>query len=553
MHSLTSLRSRRARRLPLVLTAAALAACGGGDDDPAPVQTAQQRCESLGGAALANTTLTTTYRADGEATGGTPAVPLPAHCVVDASTDARTGVDGNSYAIGYRLTLPDDWNGRFLFMGGGGNDGSIGPAVGTSVGPLGDMKPALTQGYAVVNTDGGHTGSSAADFGTDPQARIDHAYNAFDKTAVNAKALIAERYGRGPDHSYFIGCSGGGRQGMMFTQRFPDYFDGVIAHAPAMRVASGATVAAMWNNQVLTAIAPDEGAGPILSKAYSDADLTLVANGILAQCDAQDGLADGMVNHFKACSFDPAVLQCAGAKDASCLSTAQVDGLKKLFDGPRNTAGEKLYAGQVMDPAIDQPGWRAWTLGSSTSATPDSRYNTLMADALRWEFFTPPDPSFQALDFDIDADPARMAEYSLVYDAYRDDRLVDFKAHGGKLMFVHGLADPIFSAHDTVDYYERLAANNGGVAATQDFSRLFAVPGENHCRGGRATDQFDLLTPMVEWVENGQAPERILAGATATAAHFPNRTRPLCPYPKFAKYKGTGDVESADSFVCADS
>src|SRR5690606_29971078 len=154
-------------------------------------------CEALNGSGLANTTLTTTYKADGEATAGMGAVPLPAHCVVDASTDPRVGVDGNNYAIGYRLTLPDDWNGRFLFMGGGGNDGSIGPAVGTNVGALGEMKPALTQGYAVVNTDGGHTGGSAASFGTDPQARIDHAYNAFDKTAANAKLLIAERYGRG--------------------------------------------------------------------------------------------------------------------------------------------------------------------------------------------------------------------------------------------------------------------------------------------------------------------------------------------------------------------
>ena len=539
--------SLRLRSLPLVFTAAALAACGGGDDDP--VQTAQQRCESLSGSTLANTTLTTTYLADGEASAGTPAVPLPAHCVVDASTDPRTGVDGKSYAIGYRLTLPDDWNGRFLFMGGGGNDGSIGPAVGTNVGPLGDMKPALTQGYAVVNTDGGHTGSNAESFGTDPQARLDHAYNAFDKTAVNAKALIAERYGRGPDHSYFIGCSGGGRQGMMFTQRFPTYFDGVIAHAPAMRVSSGATVAAMWNNQVFTAIAPVEGGVPALHKAYSDADLALVSKGILDQCDAQDGVADGMVNNFQACNFDPGVLQCAGAKDATCLSAAQVDGLKKLFDGPRTTAGDKLYAGQVMDPAIDQPGWRTWTLGAEGRP---SLYNLLMADALRWEFFTPPDSTFKALDFDIDADPARMADYSLIYDAYRDDKLVDFKAHGGKLMFVHGLADPIFSAHDTVDYYERLAANNGGLAATQDFSRLFAVPGENHCSGGRATDQFDLLTPMVEWVEQGKAPARILAGAAATNPFFPNRTRPLCPFPTFAKYVG-GDVESAESFVCADS
>lgn len=536
--------------LALPITIASLSACGGSDDPP---PTAQDQCAAVARTALNATTLSTTYRAEGTVTAGTPAVPMPAHCVVDASTNARVGVDGKNYAIGYRLTLPDNWNGRFLFMGGGGNDGTIGAATGTNVGPLNDLRPALARGYAVVNTDGGHTGTAASDFATDPLAKIDHAYNAFDKTAVNAKALINARYGRGPDKSYFVGCSGGGRQGMMFTQRFPSYFDGVIVHAPAMRVSSGATVAAMWNNQQFTNIAPIEGGSPILSKAYTAADMALVSGAILAQCDALDGATDGMVGNWKACNFNPAVLQCPGAKDATCLSAAQVTGLQRLFDGPRNTANVKLYAGQVADPAVDQPGWRAWTLGSSPTATPSSLYNLLMADALRWEFFTPSDPTFVALNFNIDTDPLRMAAYSSIYDTYADDRLTAYQARGGKLMFLHGLADPIFTANDTADYYERLAANHGGLTAVQSFSRFFPVPGENHCSGGRATDQFDVLTPMVNWVENGTAPASIAARAAATNAYFPNRTRPLCPYPKFAKYSGTGSLEDAANFSCADS
>lgn len=535
--------------MPLAsLLALSLAACGGDSDSPAPEPTAQARCDALATTSLTATTLRAAYRADGAASAGT--LPLPAHCVVDGSTNARTGVDGKSYAIGYRLTLPDTWNGRFLFMGGGGNDGTIGAATGTSVGPLDDLRPALARGYAVVNTDGGHTGTSASDFATDPLARIDHAYNAFDKTAVNAKALITARYGRAPDKSYFVGCSGGGRQGMMFTQRFPSYFDGVVVHAPAMRVSSGATVAAMWNNQQLTAIAPVENGAPILSRAFSNADLSLVSNAILAQCDALDGAADGMVQHWKQCHFDPTVLQCPGAKDATCLSAPQVTALQRLLDGPRNSASTLLYAGQVADPAIDAPGWRAWTLGSSTSATPNSAYNALMADALRWEFFTPSDPTFVALNFDIDTDPLRMAAYSSVYDTYADDRLTAYQARGGKLMFVHGLADPIFSAHDTADYFERLAANHGGLTAVQSFSRYFPVPGENHCAGGRATDQFDVLTPMVDWVERGIAPASIAARASATNAYFPNRTRPLCPYPQYARYSGSGSIEDAANFSC---
>jgi feruloyl esterase len=534
----------------LCLLCTAVAACGGRVVAQQP--TAQQQCDALARTGLAATTLATQYRADGQARGGTPAVPLPAHCVVDARADERTGVDGRRYAIGFRLTLPDTWNGRFLFMGGGGNDGTIGPAVGVGIGPPNALRPALTQGYAVVNTDGGHTGASAADFGTDPQARIDHAYNAFDKTAVGAAGLIARRYGRKPDHSYFVGCSGGGRQGMMFTQRFPAYFDGVIAHAPAMRVASGATVAAMWNHQQLTAAAPVEGGAPILSKAYSDADLALVSARILDRCDALDGASDGMVQNQRACRFDPAVLQCSGAKDDSCLTAQQVAALNKLFDGPRDSSGVRLYPGQVADPAIDQPGWRAWTLGSSTTPMPNSLYVRLMADALRWEFFTPPAPDFAPLDFSVDRDPGRMRAYSAIYDTYADATLAAFRSRGGKLMFLHGLADPIFSANDTADYYERLATSHGGLVSVQGFARYFPVPGENHCGGGRATDQFDVLTPMVDWVEKGVPPDSIRAAASAANPFFPNRTRPLCPYPTFAQYTGRGSVERAENFVCAD-
>jgi len=529
------------------LAAVALTACGGGgggDDD-----SAQAHCDDLASAAaLPDTTASASYAAAGavEING----VALPAHCIYEGRTAERTGVDGHQYAIGFRVRLPEDWNGRLLFEGGGGNDGSLRNTVGPSVGAVGELQPAMAAGYAVVSTDGGHEGSSGADFATDPQARIDHAYHAYDVSAVNAKAVVKAQYGREPDHNYFYGCSGGGRQGMMFTQRFPDYFDGVIVHAPAMRVSSGATIAAMWNHIALTDIAPIEDGAPILSQALSDTDLALLSNSIQSACDDLDGLADGMVNNFQACHYDPAVLQCAGDKTDRCLTAGQVGALQAIFDGPADSSGTPLYVGQVTDPAVDQPGWRAWTLGTSTDATPNSAYAALMSDALRWEFFWPSDPDFDILDFDFDADPLRMQAESSIYDTYRDDELTAFQAHGGKLMFMHGLADPIFSAHDTVDYLERLAANNGGMAATADFARLFALPGENHCGGGRATDQVDVLTPMVQWVEEGVAPDRIVAAASATHAIFPNRTRPLCAYPAYAQYNGSGDPEDEANFSC---
>jgi len=539
--------SRIAAACAALLALLPLTAC---NDDDEPELTAEQRCTALVASAPPSTTLTAVYNAQGAVTVAGTA--LNAHCLVEGKTNERVGTDGKPYAIGFRLRLPDDWNGRLVFMGGGGNDGSLGNATGPNMGAVpGPLTPAVQRGWAVVSTDGGHTGGSA-EFALDAQARIDHAYNAYDKTAVNAKDVISKRFGRAPDKSYFQGCSGGGRQGMMFTQRFPSYFDGVIVHAPAMRVSSGATIAAMWNHIKLTAIAPVENGAPILSKAFSNADLTLVANRILQQCDALDGVADGMVNHIQACSFDPAVLQCPGAKDATCLSTQQVGALRDIFDGPRNTAGTRLYAGQPADPGIDQPGWRAWTLGSSTTATPNSAYAALMSDALRWEFFWPSDPTFNILNFDFDRDPLRMEAESSIYDTYRDASLAPYKGRGGKLMILHGMADAIFNINDSIEYYQRLATSNGGVAATQAFARLYAIPGENHCAGGRATDQIDALQAMVDWVERAQAPDRLLAAASATHPLFPSRKRPLCPYPKYARYDGSGSVEAAESFSCAE-
>jgi len=538
----------------VALAAALLAGCGGSGEDRATADGDRARalCTELAdGAGLKATTLEAAYVPAGTKRPGTATTGdfLGGHCVVTGKMDPRTGEDGKPYYIGFRLSLPDQWNGRFLYIGGGGNDGSLGDTS-ASLRP-GNPSP-LAQGFAVVSTDAGHQGGVAAEFGYDTQARIDHAYNAHDKTAQAAKSLIATRYGKAADKSYFQGCSGGGRQGMMFSQRFPDYFDGIVAIAPAMRVSSGATVAAMWNNIEFTRVAPrDDDGRSILAKAFSDSDLKLVADAVVDACDARDGAADGMVNDFRACSFDPVVLQCTGAKTDSCLSADQVGALQKVFSGPRNSAGTRLYAGQPWDPGLAAGGWRAWTLGFGESATPTSAYNTLMADALKFEFFTPPDPDFDILKFDFDRDPARMEAFSKIYDTYRDATLAAYRDRGGKLLLVHGMSDPIFSALDTQDYYERLAANNGGMARTQEFARAFFVPGMNHCSGGPATDAFDPLQATVDWVEKGEAPEVILAAALPNNATFPNRTRPLCAYPKFAKYKGSGSLEDASSFACA--
>lgn len=472
----------------------------------------------------------------------------PPHCVVRGSVSPRTGADGKPYETRFELRLPTTWSGRFLYQGGGGNDGIVAPAVGRNTGAF--PVTALQRGFAVVTTDAGHQGPTP-EFGLDPEARVDHAHAAHERTARLAKAIVDRYYGRAPERSYFVGCSGGGRQGMMFAQRHPAYFDGIAICAPAMSVSSGATIAAAWDTQTYLSVAPaGADGGRVLSRAFSDADLALVARGITAACDTLDGAADGMVLRPESCRFDPAALRCAGAATGGCLSGAQVSALQRAFAGPRDTTGKALYVGQAWDPGIATPGWRQWKLGTSQTAAPNSAHTMLMAGALAYEFVTPPDPSLAITRFDFDRDPARMQAFSAVYDTHRDATLAAFRARGGKLLIFHGTADPIFSALESVDYYQRLTANNGGPVATGTWARLFLVPGMNHCAGGPATDSFDGLGAIVEWVEQGAAPARIAASALPGSAYFAGRTRPLCPYPSYARYGGAGSLEDGANFAC---
>jgi feruloyl esterase len=522
-------------------------AAGAGDtgraavDAPGPGEAA---CTSLStsftGQFATGVALTTTYEA-GSAT-------QPAHCVVRGSAARRTGVDGKPYETRFELRLPTTWSGRFLYQGGGGNDGTAAPAVGRNTGSFPDT--GLQRGFSVATTDAGHQGATA-EFGVDPVARVDHAYAAHERTYTIAMAIQSRYYGRAPNHNYFVGCSGGGRQGMMFAQRYPAYFDGIAICAPAMSVSSGATIAAAWDTQTYLAAAPVDANGQrVLSRAFSDADLLLVSRSITTACDAADGAADNMVLRPDACRFDPKTLLCAGGKDANCLTSDQVSALQRAFGGPRTSSGRTLYVGQPWDPGIAAPGWRQWKLGSSQTGTPNSANTTLMAGALAYEFVTPPDPSLAITRFDFDRDPERMQPFSQVYDTYRDAMLAGFRARGGKLLIFHGMADPIFSALESIDYYQRLSRNNGGSDATARWARLFLVPGMNHCAGGPATDSFDGLGAIVNWVEKGAAPARIDASASPRTTYFPRRTRPLCAYPAYARYSGTGSLEDGANFSC---
>ena len=440
---------------------------------------------------------------------------LPSYCRVDGVIDSRTGADGKSYGIGFALALPDSWNGRFLFQGGGGLNGTVGNPTGANA--SGD-RPALARGFAVVSTDSGHKGAVFdASFMRDQQAALDFYYVAIGKVAVVAKEMIAWYYGRGAEHSYYDGCSTGGREAMIMSQRYPAYFDGIISGDPAIR--TGYSNLALGYIESVFAKA---GPAPFLS----DSDRKLIVQSLLAKCDAKDGLADGMIFNSRGCDFDPAALKCSGAKSDQCLSAAQVDALHLAFAGPKSLHGDPYYPGLPYDAGIDE----------------NSGFIPGILRGPRIPVQTGADPA----NFDVDKEAARIAANAvgLLGDSTWTN-LTTFAGHGGKLIFYHGLSDPWFSPYDTLQYYEKMAKDMG--ASVSSWSRLFLVPGMGHCGGGSATlDRFDMVTAIVNWVEKGQAPDSVIA----TGAAFKGRSRPLCPYPQYAQYSGKGDPNEAANFTC---
>ena len=466
---------------------------------------------------------------------------VPSHCLFRfVLNPRRSSIEGVSFGTGIELRLPQKWNGRLLFQGGGGLNGVVNPAVG----PVPGFPSALARGFAVVSTDGGHRGRSAIDssFAADQQAKLDFAYQALARTVREVKALINHYYGQQPDYSYFMGCSTGGREAMMAAQRLPLEFDGVVSGNASFNLTRVA-VNQIWSLQTVTRIAPRDAAGqPQLYRAYTDKQLEAVSNAVLRECDALDGLKDGMINDFKACGFDPAALRCKSKNDADngqCLSEQQVTGLKDIFGGARNSRGESLYGAYTFDTGIAEPVWRGMHLG--TAASPPANA-TLGRDTLRLFSMTPPNPHLDPLKFDFDRDMTATAETAAINDAVATMHTT-FAGHGGKMIVYHGLSDQAMSVGALLDWYEKLTPEKNG--GPQSWARLFLVPGMTHCGGGKSTDRFDMLNAIQEWVEKGTAPDRVVASGKA----FPGITRPLCPYPKVARYV-SGNPNDEKSFVC---
>ena len=522
------------------------------------------------------------------AKGNTPA--LAEHCEVLGKINERTGVNNQRYAIKFHLRLPTSWNGRFFFEGGGGSNGNLGNALGSLQGQ--QRTSALALGYAVVSQDSGHDNTVNNDpnlngtltFGFDPQARLDLGYNSYDQVTQAAKALVQAYYGRAPERSYFVGCSEGGREGMMMSQRFPSYYDGILACSPGFKLPKAALYGHAWDAQAFAEVAKASGiydrfGQPLLTKTFTDEDLDLAAQAILGACDELDGLKDGSIDNFPACTsalVAPrlASITCKGPKRNTCLSQAQVTALEKVFGGAMNSKGEPLYSDWAWDRGLGgqghgekmaeayNVGWRIWKIGAYDAPANSAIIVGLGSGAVSAVFTTPPTPVAATgagpvaylLGVDLDKDAGKIYAESGTFTKSSWDfmmasstDLAAYKNHGGKLLIVHGVSDPVFSINDTIAWWNDVNRVNNGKAA--DFVRMFAVPGMNHCAGGPATDQFDAFNALVNWVEKNAAPETIVATA-GPASPWPGRTRPLCVYPAQARYKGSGSMEDASSFAC---
>jgi feruloyl esterase len=488
--------------------------------------------------------------------------PVPAHCQVKGEMLRRTGADGKTYAIGFEMRLPVAWNGRFFYQANGGIDGSVLTAAGP-VGGGGPLDNALNQGFAVLSSDAGHAGPTP-DFGIDPQARLDYGYQAVGKLTPMAKAVLRTAYGKAPDRSYIGGCSNGGRHTMVAAARYADQYDGFLVGDPGFRLplAATANIAGAKTYATLASTPGDLGSG------FTLAERKLVSNAVLAKCDALDGATDGLVQDTGACqaAFDIArdVPTCSSARDGTCLSAAQKSGIAGLFAGAKTETGKKIYASFPWDAGLATDGWASWKFSAPLQRD---------AGAVGLIWSVPPenpatfDGTAFALNGNLDTMLARVGATSPTYPESAlsfmlppdPANLATLKNRGAKMLVYHGTSDPIFSSDDTTAWYDALRTANGGDAS--NFARFFRIPGMNHCAGGPATDQFDALTPLVAWVEKGQAPDVVQASARGAgnaggvnadvpASWSPTRTRPLCPYPKVAKYKGSGDAEQAANFTC---
>lgn len=460
---------------------------------------------------------------------------VPAHCLVDGKADTP----GNS--VNFRVGFPAQWNGKFLFQGVGGFAGS-----------LGNLREGLERGYATATTDTGHQGASGTDgkwaLNNRPK-EIDYGHRGTHVATVATKGLTQAYFSTAPRYAYFNGCSNGGRQALMEAQRYPDDYDGIIAGDPSLG-ALGYVRRAMTYQFMLAS--PD--------RVLPAAKLEVLSKAVTAACDKTDGLVDGLVSDPRQCKFDPAVVQCKAGDAADCLTRAQVESVKVIYAETKTPDGRTIHGFPVGHEA-GATGWPAWISGrTAPTARPDGKMQFDAESAqnspsgyrfvdgfFRYMAFEKDDPSYDWHTFDLKRDLPKIAPISEILSPTNAD-LSAFNKSGGKLLLYHGWADPAISAYGTLDYYNQVVAKAGGKQKSDDFARLFLVPGMHHCRGGPGPDDFDSLTALERWVEQKQAPSRLIA--TREVDGKVERTRPLCPEPEVARYIGHGSIDDAANFRC---
>ena len=433
---------------------------------------------------------------------------LPTHCRV-----AMTLTPTADSVIKTEVWLPVRWNGKFLGVGGGGFVGTINRA---------GMGAAIREGYATASTDTGHEGGGTGFAVGHPEKVIDFAYRAVHEMTVAAKAIITTHYGRAPRLSYWQGCSTGGRQGLMEALRYPEDYDGIIAGAPA----NNQIELCGWRMDIMVAALKDP------ARVLPSAKTALLKDAVIAACDALDGVVDGLLDDPRKCSYDPSALLCQGGATDGCLTVGELATVTMAYSDARKKNGELIYPGLVRG------GERGWLL-PGTSKEPGSIDLGMFRDVSRQN------PSWDWRTFDLETDVA-MAQQKAGFIEAKDTNFAKFKARGGKLLIYHGWSDGgsggAISPLNSIAYYSKITP------AGTDWARLFMIPGMAHCSGGSGPNQFNALAAMERWREDGIAPESILAARVVNGQI--DMTRPLCPYPKVAVYRGSGSIHDAANFEC---
>ena len=491
----------------------------------APLAAAPMSCERLTSLALSNTTITVAETVTAGAfsppgsRGGSagadtnPFSTLPSFCRVAATLKPSSDSD-----IKIEVWMPSSgWNGKFQAVGNGGWSGNI---------VYGGLAAALRRGYATASTDTGHQGASAEFALGHPEQLIDFGYRAVHEMTGTAKAIANAFYDSQPRFSYWVGCSSGGKQGLKEAQRFPEDYDGIVAGAPAN----------YWTHLMAGTLRPahatlKDPASYIPREKYS-----LIHNAVMTECDARDGVKDGVLEDPARCGFDPKVLQCKGEDTTSCLTAPQVEAVRAIYAPSKNPrTGREIFPGLERG---SEKGWAALAGGPNPFPIP--------ADHFKFVVFKNPNWDFKTLDFDKDVELADQRDAGLINAI--DPNLKPFVTRGGKLIIWHGWNDQLIAPRNAINYYKSVIPVLGGAAKTAESVRLFMAPGVNHCAGGDGPSSFDALAALEKWVEQGQAPDRIVASRLTNG--IVDRTRPLCPYPQVAQYTGRGSADDESSFVC---